>query len=300
MLRVRTKRLGFTLIELLVVIAIIAILAAILFPVFAQAREKARQTSCLSNQKQWALATIQYTSDYDETFPIAYGNYGGTLWLSGYLIDTPPDWRTTNQSLIAAYASSWVNSVQPYLKSTQVGACPSAVDYDFGYTAQPGKTPTRVTYTMNGDLTSAPVAQIKSPSQVIMMNEGYGNLALIGEALPVPGLACGDPKQACTFAAPTYDSAGIATCQPTTVNGYRDSGYYISPTQSEWVHTHGQNFAFADGHVKWRMLGAQLDPGLTDSKVDPYTLYQPNGWAKSSYWNTCHRSLMRLDYPAPF
>jgi prepilin-type N-terminal cleavage/methylation domain-containing protein len=63
------RKSGFTLIELLVVIAIIAILAAILFPVFAKAREKARQTSCLSNQKQLALAWMQYVQDYDEVVP---------------------------------------------------------------------------------------------------------------------------------------------------------------------------------------------------------------------------------------
>src|SRR5579875_2657825 len=66
------SRIGFTLIELLVVIAIIAILAAILFPVFAQAREKARQITCVSNLKQFALAILQYNEDYDEEMPIAY------------------------------------------------------------------------------------------------------------------------------------------------------------------------------------------------------------------------------------
>src|SRR5438132_5762988 len=65
----RSSNTGFTLIELLVVIAIIAVLAAILFPVFARAREKARQTSCLSNQKQIAMAVLMYIDDYDETFP---------------------------------------------------------------------------------------------------------------------------------------------------------------------------------------------------------------------------------------
>ncbi len=64
-----TQKKGFTLIELLVVIAIIAILAAILFPVFARAREKARASSCLSNMKQIGLAVLQYAQDYDENFP---------------------------------------------------------------------------------------------------------------------------------------------------------------------------------------------------------------------------------------
>ena len=80
------RKTGFTLIELLVVIAIIAILAAILFPVFAQAREKARAISCLSNVKQLGLATMMYVQDYDETFPLGYtwdsnnGDWGGTMW----------------------------------------------------------------------------------------------------------------------------------------------------------------------------------------------------------------------------
>ena len=66
------RRSGFTLIELLVVIAIIAILAAILFPVFARARESARRTSCISNLKQLALGTMMYAQDYDETYPMSY------------------------------------------------------------------------------------------------------------------------------------------------------------------------------------------------------------------------------------
>src|SRR5579885_3625769 len=76
----RSRSYGFTLIELLVVIAIIAILAAILFPVFAQAREKARQITCVSNVKQIGLGTMMYTQDFDEQFPFAYGYQLGT-WL---------------------------------------------------------------------------------------------------------------------------------------------------------------------------------------------------------------------------
>ena len=89
---------GFTLIELLVVIAIIAILAAILFPVFARARENARRASCQSNLKQIALGIKQYTQDYDERFPLAIS--GGSVY-------------------------GWADAVQPYLKSTQIYQCPS-------------------------------------------------------------------------------------------------------------------------------------------------------------------------------
>ena len=81
---------GFTLIELLVVIAIIAILAAILFPVFAQARGKARQAACLSNLKQLGLATLMYAQDYDEMFPYMY-YVPSMTWPLGFLLTNPPN-----------------------------------------------------------------------------------------------------------------------------------------------------------------------------------------------------------------
>jgi prepilin-type N-terminal cleavage/methylation domain-containing protein/prepilin-type processing-associated H-X9-DG protein len=91
-------RRGFTLIELLVVIAIIAILAAILFPVFAQAREKARQTSCASNVKQIALAMLMYAQDYDEKFPPQFGPQASL---------------------------DWPVPLEPYVKNAQLFGCPS-------------------------------------------------------------------------------------------------------------------------------------------------------------------------------
>jgi len=103
-----SPRRAFTLIELLVVIAIIAILAAILFPVFAKAREKARTASCASNEKQMGLGIIQYTQDYDETFPCCRMCTGPNSFLGNQT--TMLDWRYI---------------IQPYLKNAQILHCPS-------------------------------------------------------------------------------------------------------------------------------------------------------------------------------
>src|SRR4028118_1729019 len=102
----RTRRTeGFTLIELLVVIAIIAILASILFPVFARARENARRASCQSNLKQIGLGFAQYTQDYDERYP-----------------------RVGGKNAFNYYSPSWRVAIYPYVKSTQLFSCPSNKD----------------------------------------------------------------------------------------------------------------------------------------------------------------------------
>src|SRR5881275_2866673 len=97
------NRAGFTLIELLVVIAIIAILAAILFPVFAQAREKARTATCLSNGKQMGLGLMMYAQDYDERLP--------RVWTANFGLN--------NQ------ARDWKDDIAPYMKNRDVFRCPT-------------------------------------------------------------------------------------------------------------------------------------------------------------------------------
>jgi prepilin-type N-terminal cleavage/methylation domain-containing protein/prepilin-type processing-associated H-X9-DG protein len=124
------KQRAFTLIELLVVIAIIAILAAILFPVFAQARDKARQATCVSNMKQIGLAMNMYVQDYDETFPISPWDgqeFGGPAW--GY----------TAGPYITRF--TWISQYNPYVKSKGVWQCPSdpaPTHWSSGYDVAPG------------------------------------------------------------------------------------------------------------------------------------------------------------------
>src|SRR5437870_4236195 len=115
-------RRGFTLIELLVVIAIIAILAAILFPVFAQAREAARKTSCLSNCKQMGLACMMYVQDYDEMYPC-------NSW------DTPAIGTADNDTKDPTYRSAmqWLWRIQPYMKNRQLFVCPSDINPKSGW-----------------------------------------------------------------------------------------------------------------------------------------------------------------------
>src|SRR4051812_37446660 len=121
----RNAKSGFTLIELLVVIAIIAILAAILFPVFAKVREKARQTTCSSNMKQLGLALTQYVQDNDETFP--WGQHGRT------------DGR------------GWAGAIYPYVKSVGMYKCPD--DPTGNMTNVDGKAETDypISYGLNGN-----------------------------------------------------------------------------------------------------------------------------------------------------
>ena len=165
---------AFTLIELLVVIAIIAILAAILFPVFAQAREKARGISCLSNSRQISLAYTMYATDYD-----------------GYL---PLTTHSPN--------SSWTDQCQPYIKNRQVYRCPSdqSVNWDVPLPGQTARR--RSSFYLNGYMEGLSpwgnTAAISSPASVIYLCESNTNL--MGDHIhPYCWDAPGDPDRNCNF-----------------------------------------------------------------------------------------------------
>lgn len=157
----RTRR-GFTLIELLVVIAIIAILAAILFPVFAKAREKARQSSCLSNTKQLVLGCLQYAQDYDEAFPKHRCNSGTNIAGPCYFME-----------------------IFPYLKSSQILKCPSS-----SYAAYGNPYP-NLDYGFNIHLEGDPIAKSQYPAQQCMLAEsryGYtGHVSYYFHCDEIPG-----------------------------------------------------------------------------------------------------------------
>jgi len=226
----RAARSGFTLIELLVVIAIIAILAAILFPVFARARENARRSSCQSNLKQIALGIKQYTQDYDELFPI----------------------QITPNASSARPPVAWADEIQPYIKSLQLYQCPSDITppqastapnsksyIDYFINAALGNTGTATTpaYT-NGGISEAAV---ENSSLTILVADGDGNSGNSTARYRSNGFqTSGDVSSTATsWMSPSYGPVG---------GGLATSAGVLQK------HLEGGNVAFVDGHVKWFKL----------------------------------------------
>ncbi|HEY3397068.1 MAG TPA: prepilin-type N-terminal cleavage/methylation domain-containing protein [Armatimonadota bacterium] len=147
------QRRGFTLIELLVVIAIIAILAAILFPVFARARAKAQQSNCLSNAKQLVLGMLMYASDADDRFPSSGAGVVG-----------------------CSNGADWAGQIYPYVKNAQIYICPSA--FGTSATTCPTQGVNTLDYAMNGFLnrivSATPTTQssVSQPANCLLLTEG--------------------------------------------------------------------------------------------------------------------------------
>lgn len=227
---------GFTLIELLVVIAIISILAAILFPVFARARENARRTSCMSNVKQFGLAVMQYVQDYDENYPPVMIETA----------QTPPDGHFWYNEAGHSYWF-WPQILYPYHKSTDMFYCPSSSiqsRHDDG-TVRTEKAPHMGNYGANGLILATrakgkSMASITSPASVYLFFDSGSYMMNTDRTLGprgyywyIPGTGPGS--------ATNLSITGSYELLDDAMNGDFATGRHFG----------GVNMAFADGHVKW-------------------------------------------------
>jgi prepilin-type N-terminal cleavage/methylation domain-containing protein/prepilin-type processing-associated H-X9-DG protein len=240
----RRSPLGFTLIELLVVIAIIAILAAILFPVFAQAREKARQANCISAFKQINLALIMYAQDYDEAIPrIRFWEFKGFC-------------DPKSQSL------TWKGAIQPYVKSYDFWRCPSnpqnrvpSEDIDKNIVCS---------YACNGVIFHGHRNSDKTPPRTLAsFAEPATTMTLLESTSPCPDAG---------------DWAGNGTNANGTGNMCaRDGGPLPLPGFRFQLHGGTLNWGFADGHVKAAKYGALWTPGITAPYHDMWGTWEDGG-----------------------
>jgi len=235
------KQRGFTLIELLVVIAIISILAAILFPVFARARENARRASCMSNLKQIGLGFMMYVQDYDEQFPPPLwekAGVSGSLTASDFVAPSSVDTSKPAGNFKVSPGSgsgklyTWMDFIFPYVKSVQLFTCPSfSVQVS---SAQSGAPSYGYNAFVSGLKKGGPswpsrpplaLAAIDRPSEIILALD----YPVIYSVDAIPGNYC-------------------------------SSSSFLNPSSSYnpimWPHLGGGTVAFADGHAKWFMQGS--------------------------------------------
>ena len=266
----RSRVRGFTLIELLVVIAIIALLAAILLPVFQAAREKARQSACGSNEKQLGIAFLQYTQDWDELMPVGDNVNFGNQGLGG---------------------KGWAGQIYSYVKSVGVYGCPS----DGNTNSAVGPVSSGLSYVYNGALASNwqgggsynPVypkqyglSNMHSPSKTVLLFEATcgSNSAFTYNLTQTPetNSASGNESVAsigCNSAQSGDENAGTTNCNAGTQTGYLPAVgnlggltcTYPRPVCSSAPaglgrHNSGSNFLACDGHVKW-LHGEQVSSG---------------------------------------
>jgi len=226
---------AFTLIELLVVIAIIAILAAILFPVFARARENARRASCMSNLKQIGLGMMMYVQDYDETYPLSY-EYNSQL---------PPDGYSWSGTLWF-----WQQTIYPYTKNDQLYICPSTpVNAVSAAAVSLGKPiPYYGSYGVNsllirrGDIKPLALATVDSPSTTYMGMDAGGY-----RIYPISAASVTQPQGSFWY----LPGTGVGSAANLTRGGVVFSVTGMDDDFNSGRHLGGVNVIFGDGHVKW-------------------------------------------------
>lgn len=268
-------RRGFTLIELLVVIAIIAILAAILFPVFAQAKVAAKKAAAISNVKQSGTSMIIYTGDYDDQLPHSLIRASSGVWQFNLLAEVPVDWRLVTPATHERHSIYWANAIQPYMKNRELLELKEGSKPTFA-TPQPGKKPAMIGMNYNGLLNTYSMTAVNQPSSVPMLWYGIGNANRAGQDLPVPQLRCSG-NSACVF-----NPSG----SPDDSNGNPGSAWFLpANTTTHRVYGTGTVFTYTDTSTKFRRIGRDGGGSIpsTAAMSDPFASYDAGNKA-TGYW----------------
>lgn len=269
-----TKR-AFTLIELLVVIAIIAILAAILFPVFAQAKEAAKKTATLNNFKQDATAAIMYAGDNDDCFPAPFAPQQGGPPRWNFWTSIPAGWRPgafSQEPRISEDGQHWANSIHPYAKSYEVYEAAGVPKLRLAITDY--NTPVRkwgtASVTFNGLLGFGSSSIVAQPSKLTLMYQSRGKAMVEGFAITSPNLNC-------PLVAPcNFNPGGPAQPGGSTTGAWfgTGDGAYPAGAASAWVYGRGMHFIATDSSARFLKLGGSTGPtALNRSVNDPWAEY---------------------------
>lgn len=271
---------GFTLVELLVVIAIISILAAILFPVFSQARENARRASCLSNARQIGLASMQYAQDYDDTLPEA--GYNMPCHVPGTGANSDNHWS-------GVYA--WPIAIYPYTKSYQLLSCPSdthragfnksgALCYELQLLA--AEIPGAYSGIRNEEFGMRDVLPLSYAANYYL--SGAYTIPATAQNAAVTGVAASKMRPMSFYSAPAQlvyifdigiNAANRSTWYSTV--GYGNSASPNAQWPSGARHQEGRVFVFADGHAKWLKDPADVVGGTARTQAQIIADYQQRG-----------------------
>ena len=278
----RSSKRAFTLIELLVVIAIIAILAAILFPVFAQAKEAAKKTATLNNFKQAATSMIMYAGDNDDLFPqFANIDSASGAWRWNFNISIPNGWRPgafSAEPRNSEDAVHWGNSIQPYAKSYEIyeaAGNPKVRIAGLADYGTPVKAWKSTSLGFNGLLHAQSTSAVALPSRLTLIWQSRGKAVLEGFALTNPTLNCPTANQPCNFNPGSGAQPGGST-----------GSAWFGLSGTAWIYGKGMHFIATDTSARFLKLGAAVGANtsapLIRSVNDPFAQY--NDGTQAATW----------------